>query len=149
MQLAQNNRIHLEYIVTDKFEAGLELFGHEVKSIKSGGANLSSSRIILRGGEAYAIGVKVQPYQASNLAKTFEENRTIKILLRKKEIKEMYNLSEDKKLALIPSKLFTHNNLIKMEVSVCKKMNKHDKRDKIKERDMSRDIMSESAAFRS
>ena len=147
MQLAQNKRIYSEYSVADKFDCGLELFGHEVKSIKNGGANITSSKVIVRGGEAYVIGLKIQPYQVNNKAKTFEADRTVKLLLRKKEIGEMYKLSEDKKLQLLPLSVYNKNNFIKMEIAVCKKLNKHDKREKIKERDMNRDNMSESEIY--
>ncbi len=141
MQLAQNNKTLREYALGEKFQAGLELLGHEVKSIKNGGANLVSSRVIVRGGEVYVIGLKIQPYQIKNQAKTFEENRTVKLLLKKEEIVRLYKIEEDKKIQLIPSHLYIKNNFVKIEIVACKKLNKHDKREKIKERDLRREIL--------
>ena len=138
MSLAQNNRTTREYSMGEKFQAGLELFGHEVKSIKTGLANLSSSRVIVRGGEVYIIGLKLQPYQIKNTPKTFEQDRTVKLLLRKKEVIQLYKIEEDKKVQLIPTHLYLKNNLVKIEIAACKKLNKHDKREKIKIRDLDR-----------
>lgn len=136
MTLSQNNKTLSDYSIDDKYEAGLELFGHEVKSLKAGGGDMRSSRVIVRGGEAFVVGLKIRAYQPKNLAKSYEEDRIIKLLLNKKELIKLYKISEDKKINLIPSHIYTHNNLIKMTVVSCTKLNKHDKREKIKERDL-------------
>ncbi len=141
MSLAFNRKIYQDYEVTDKRSAGIELFGYEVKSIKKGGANLTGSKVIVRGGEAFIIGLRITPYQVNNISniKSFDEMRTRKILLKKSEIIKLYELEEKKQTFIIPLSLYLQNNLIKIELGICKKLNKHDKRDKIKERDLDRE----------
>lgn len=147
MSLAQNKKAYHDYEVTDKAVAGIELQGHEVKSIKNGGTNLTGGKIILRGGEAFLIGIKITPYQPNNLAKNYEQDRTIKLLLKKSEIKKLYAMQETKNIFLVPLSLFTKNNLLKLEFAIAKKLNKHSKKEKIKERDLDRNSKSEAEYF--
>lgn len=147
MSLAQNKKAYHDYEVSDKFVSGLQLFGHEVKSIKNGGANIVGGKIIVRGGEAFVIGIKIQPYQKNNISKNYDESRVRKLLLKKSEIKKLYELEETKKIFLIPLSLFERNHLIKLEFAVAKKLNKYSKKNKLKEKDINRNIINETDYF--
>lgn len=147
MSLAQNKKAYHDYEINDKISSGIELFGAEVKSVKSGGANLTGSKIILRGSEAFIVGLKITPYQINNLPKNWDPERTRKLLLKKSEIKKLYTLEETKKVLLIPLSLYLHNNFIKLEFAIGKKLNKHNKKEKIKERDLERNVKSEAEYF--
>lgn len=142
MSITENKKIYHDYEVLDKIVAGISLFGYEVKSIKSGKANIKGAKIIARGGEAFIVGMRIDPYQANNIntIKGFDPERTIKVLLRKSEIKKLYELEEKRQTFALPISLFLKNNLIKLEIAICKKLKNHDKRNKIKERDLDREI---------
>lgn len=139
MNTITNKKLHHEYAVLEKYSTGIELFGSEVKSIKSGKVNLIGSKIILRGGEMYAIGIDVQSYQENNLVgqkEKYDKLRTRKLLMNRKEIEKIYKILEDKHMHLMPYSIYESHRLIKLDIAVCKKLNKHDKREKIKERDL-------------
>ena len=138
MSLAVNRKIHHDYEVLDKYSAGMELFGHEVKSVRNGGANLVGGKCILRGGEAYVVGIDIHPYQennTNNFKVVYDKTRTRRLLLRKSEIQKLYKILEDKHLHLLPLSIYDAHGIIKLEIAICKKLKKHDKREKIKQRD--------------
>lgn len=121
------------YEVLDTYQAGMELEGHEVKSLRQKLGSLDGSKVIIRGGEAYLVGAYIPPYQPANTPKSYDEHRTRKLLLNKSEIQKLVNEEEKKDLTLHPISLYSKNNLIKCEVALCKKLQKHDKREKVKE----------------
>ena len=143
MKLIDNKKLHLTYVTSDSFEAGVELFGFEVKALRGKLASLEGSKVIIRGGEAFLIGVYIAPYQAANSPKEYDPYRTRRLLLRKKEIEELYGLEQTKTLTLHPHSLYSKNNLIKCEVAVCKKKDARDKREDIK-KDVARRELRES-----
>ncbi|MDB5259792.1 MAG: SsrA-binding protein SsrA-binding protein [Candidatus Nomurabacteria bacterium] len=132
MKLVENKKLTLVYSIQNTFEAGIELEGHEVKSLRSKLGSLEGSKVLIRGGEAFLVGVYIPPYQAANTEKSYDPYRTRKILLNKEEIEEMYNFEMTKTLTLHPISLYTKGNLIKCEVAVCKKKDTRDKRQDIK-----------------
>jgi len=134
-QLAYNKKVAFDYEVLEKFEAGLELQGWEVKSIKNKSVSLVGSQIIIRGNEAFAVGINISPYQASNLPKEIEQQRTIKLLLSKKEIKYLAGKIQQKGLTIVPLSLYTKGKNIKIEIVLVKGKKKFDKRETIKERE--------------
>ncbi len=136
MSLATYKKIGLEYDITDTMSSGIELFGHEVKSIKSGRCIIDGSKVILRGGEAFVVGMQVAVYQEKNTPKSYEVDRTRKLLLRKRDIVELYKITENKSISLLVKSLYLKGSLIKCDIAICKKLNKFDKRNKIKERDL-------------
>jgi SsrA-binding protein len=138
MNTITNKKLHHEYEIVEKYAAGIELFGAEVKSIRAGRVNLVGSKVIIRGGEIYVIGMDVQAYQENNLVgqkEKYDKLRTRKLLLKSKEIEKIYKILEDKHYSLIPYSVYDAHRLIKLDIALCKKLNKHDKREKIKERD--------------
>lgn len=135
MSLTQYKKLYLEYEVIDTISAGIELLGSEVKSIKSGRCIIDGSKVILRGGEAYVIGMQVAVYQEGNTSKGYEVDRTRRLLLRKKDIKELYKITENKSIFLLLKSVYLKGSLIKCNIAICKKLNKYDKREKIKEKE--------------
>ena len=132
MKLIENKKLHLTYTITDTYESGVELFGFEVKSLRSKNGSLEGSKIIVRGGEAFIVGVYIPPHQPANTTKSYDPYRTRKLLLNKKELIDLYEIDKAKTLTLHPISLYTKGSLIKCEVAVCKKKNVRDKRENIK-----------------
>lgn len=138
MSLAVNRKIHHDYETMDKYSAGVELLGHEVKSIRNGKVSLVGGKAILSGGEAFLVGVDIHPYQENNTNNfkiKYDKLRTRKLLFKKSEITKLYKTLEDKHLHLLPLSIYDSHGIIKLDLALCKKINKHDKREKIKERD--------------
>jgi SsrA-binding protein len=132
MKLVENKKLRLTYEVLDTYSAGMELEGFEVKALRQKLGSLEGSKVIIRGGEAFLVGAYIPPYQPANTPKSYEEHRTRRLLLTKDEIRELANEEEQGTLTLHPISLYTAKNLVKCEVAVCKKLQKHDKREKVK-----------------
>ncbi len=143
MRLAENKKLHLTYVTNDTYDAGMELFGFEVKAIRNKQVSLDGAKVIVRGGEVFLVGVYIAPYQAANTPKGYDPYRTRRLLFRKKELEELYALEQTKVLTLHPNALYSKNNLIKCEVAVCKKKDTRDKREDIK-KDITRRELRES-----
>jgi SsrA-binding protein len=138
--LIQNKKAYFNYEILEKFEAGLELKGFEVKSLKNGKGNIAGSHIIISGEEAYIMGMKIPPYQPTNAPKEYDQERLRKVLLRKKEIKYLLGKKQSAGLTLIPLKVYTARKLVKLEIALAKGKKKRDKREKIKKRESERKI---------
>lgn len=138
--LIDNRKAHFNYEVISKYEAGIELFGFEVKSIKGGRAILAGSFAIVRGGEAYLMNMQIPPYQMGNTPLDYDPTRTRKLLLSKKQIKEIAPSDNMKGLTLVPLSLYSKGRLIKVELAVVKGKKNYDKRETIKKRETDREI---------
>lgn len=114
--------------------------GWEVKSLKNGRGNLAGSRAIIRGGEIFLVGLDIPPYQPENMPKDFEKERTIKLLLQKKEINSLEGKLRQKGLTMVPIKLYTKSGRIKVELALVKGKKKFEKRESIKKREAKREI---------
>jgi SsrA-binding protein len=132
MRLLESKKLHLTYVISDTKEAGIELFGFEVKSLRKKQGSLEGAKVIVRGGEAFLVGAYIPPFQPANTPKSYDSYRTRKLLLNKAEIFDLYNLEQSKTLTLAPHSLYLKNNLIKCSIAVCKKKNSQDKREDIK-----------------
>lgn len=141
--LIDNRKAHFNYEVIEKYEAGIELFGFEVKSIKGGRAILAGAYGVVRGGEVYLMNMQIPPYQVGNTPIDYDPTRTRKLLLSKKQIKELVDMDNKKGLTLIPMSLYSKGRLIKVELVVVKGKKNYDKRETIKKRDTDRDIRRE------
>ena len=137
MKLVESKKLHLTYVITEAIEAGIELFGFEVKSLRAKLGSLDGAKVIVRGGEAFLVGAYIPPFQPANTPKSYDPYRVRKLLLTTTEIYDLYALEQAKKLTLAPHSLYLKNNLIKCEVAVCTKKNREDKREDIK-KDISR-----------
>lgn len=142
MHLVENKKLHLTYTIHNTIDAGIELFGFEVKSLRKKQGSLEGAKVIVRGGEAFLVGGYIPPYQPANTVKSYDPYRTRKLLIRKEEILDLYNLEQSKTLTLAPRLLYLKNNLIKCEVAVCKKKNGKDKRETIKKDIAKRELRS-------
>ena len=134
MALVQNKKVHLNYELTDTFEAGLELKGFEVKNISLKQGSLEGARVILRGGEAFVVGMYVPAYQLANTPASYDPYRTRRLLLNKKEIVKLAMELEGTNLTIVPVSLYNKNH-IKMEIALAKRRNKADTRQYLKEKD--------------
>ena len=139
--LAENKKAFFNYEILEKFEAGISLIGQEVKSLKTRGVNLAGSYVILRGEEVFWIGSHIHPYQPKNAPPDYNPERSRKLLLKKSEIKYLIGKSQQKGLTLIPLKLYTaRSGRIKLEFAIVRGKKKFDKREKIKKREIKREI---------
>ena len=137
---AQNKKARHDYEILDEYEAGIELKGFEVKSIKLGRASLKGARVVLRGGEAFLIGANIPPYQAANTPKDYDPERARRLILTKKEINKLLGKEQEKGLTLPALLLYNKGRLIKLRFAVARGKKKYDKREQIKKRDQKRDI---------
>lgn len=138
-----NRKAHFNYSIEETFEAGIELMGYEVKSVKKGQGNINSAFCIVRGGEAFIVGLHIPPYQPNNTDPTYDPDRTRKLLLSKKEIKKMGDKDDIKGLTLIPLSMYSKGRHIKVSVAVAKGKKVFDKRETIKNRDLDREMARE------
>ncbi len=138
-----NRKAHFNYEIIEKYEAGIELFGYEVKSIIGGRAILAGAFAIVRGGEVYLTGMQIPPYQMGNTPAGYDPLRIRRLLLNKKQIKELADMDSRKGLTLIPMSLYNKGRLIKVELAVVKGKKEFDKRETIKKRDTDREIRRE------
>ncbi len=135
-----HKKAHFDYEILKTYQAGLVLLGHEAKSVRSSRGKLEGGFVIIRGGEAFLVGVNINPYQPKNTPKKHDPERARKLLLSKKELAEIEQQTETAGLTAIPLKLYNHGRHIKLELAVVKGKKKHDKRESIKARDTKRDI---------
>ncbi len=134
-----NRKAHFNYAIEETFEAGLELMGFEVKSIKNGTGNISAAFCIIRGGEAFIVGMHIPPYQPNNNMVAYDPERTRRLLLSKKDIKYLSNKDGIKGLTLVPLSLYSKGRRIKVSVAVARGKKVYDKRESIKKRDLDRE----------
>ena len=134
-----NRKARHDYFIEDTYEAGIELTGTEIKSIRMGSANIKDSYGIIKNNEIYLLNMFVSPYKEGNIF-NHNETRTRKLLLHKKEIKKISEAVNNQGLTLIPLKLYFKNNILKVELAICRGKKNYDKRESIKERDIKRNI---------
>jgi SsrA-binding protein len=138
--LLENKKIYFDYEILEKFEAGLQLRGWEVKSLKNKRGSLAGARVIVRGGEVFLVGLDILLYQPQNMPDNFEKQRTIKLLVQKKEINYLEGKSKEKRLTIMPLKLYTKTGKVKLEIALVRGKKKFEKREKIKKRETERNI---------
>jgi len=143
MILLENKKAHFDYEILEKMSAGLELLGGEVKSLRNKHGSLIGARALIRGGEAFLLGMAITPYQMKNKPGESAEQRTIKLLLTKKEISYLAGKAEERGLTIIPLNIHTLGKKIKAEIGLARGKKKFEKRDKIKKRDIDREMRRE------
>ena len=134
-----NRKARHEYFVLETFEAGIELVGTEVKSIRQGGVNLKDSWCGVDDGELYIKGMHVSPYDKGNI---FNQDpfRVRKLLMHKREIRKLHALIKQDGYTLVPLSVYFKNARVKVEVGLCKGKKNYDKRDSMAQRDAKRDM---------
>ena len=135
-----NRKAHFDYEMLEKFEAGLALFGYEVKAIRNGKANLQGAYVIVRGSEAFLVNAAITPYQEKNTPESYDPERPRKLLLSRKELAKLEEKEAQKGLTLVPIRLYNSGRNIKLEFAIARGKKKFDKRESIKARDTKRDI---------
>ena len=140
---AENRKVRFNYEVVEKYEAGIELIGTEVKSVRAGKVSLEGAFVIVRGGECFLINANIQPYQEKNAPKDYDPLRNRKLLLTKKEIAELAGNEKNKSLTIMPISMYNKNRKIKIEIAVVKGKRKADKRESIKKRETDIEIRRE------
>jgi SsrA-binding protein len=138
--IADNRQARYQYEILESYEAGLELKGTEVKSMREGRVNLRDGYAIIRNGEAWLINMHVSPYQTAGEYFNHEPRRSRKLLLHRDEISKLTGKVEQKGLTLIPLKLYLKRGLIKASIGLCKGKKIHDKRETLKRKQEKREI---------
>jgi len=142
MEFARNKRAYFDYDIIDKFEAGIQLRGFEVKAVKSGRINLGGSHVIVRGGQAELLNADIPPYQPMNTPEGYDSKRTRRLLLNKDEIKSLIGRAEEAGLTLVPLRVYSKRSLIKVEIGLARSRKAKDKREFLKKRADLREIRS-------
>jgi len=140
MSLIEHKKARLNYEVLEELEAGLELVGHEVKSLRQKHGKLEGAHIVVRGGEAYVVGMSIPPYQAANTPKDYDPDRSRKLLLTKKELSRLADAEGQKGLTIVPLSVYNKGSRLKLRVAIARGKKQYDKRAALKERDTKRDI---------
>ncbi len=137
---AENRKARFDYEILEKYEAGIELLGTEVKSVRGGRMSLEGAFVIVRGGEVFLINANIPPYQVKNTSRDYDPIRNKKLLLTKKEINELAGNEKNKSLTIVPILVYNKGRKIKMEIALVKGKKKFDKRETIKKRETDREI---------
>jgi len=140
MTAVENRKARFDYEILETFTAGLELQGPEVKAVRAGRISLSGSFIIVRGGEVFLQGAKIEAYQPNNLTAVHKPDRIKKLLLSKKEIVELEKAEGSRGLTIVPIKVYNKGRFLKIDIAVVRGKKKFDKRETIKKRDVERDL---------
>ena len=139
--LAQNKRAVFDYEILERYEAGLVLLGHEVKSLRAGHVSLKESYVDFRGQELYLLKAHISLYKpAAGLKQIYDPLRPRKLLLKKREISGLLGKKQSSGLTLIPIKIYTKNSFIKLEFGLAQGRKKYDKREVIKTREVKREL---------
>ncbi|MBU6415301.1 SsrA-binding protein SmpB [Patescibacteria group bacterium] len=137
---ATNKRAYFDYEILETYEAGVELFGFEVKAIKTGYINLAGSYVVIKNNEAWLLNASVPPYQPANIRIAYNPLRTRKLLLHASELRELIGKSSQKGLTLVPLRVYAKKARIKIEIGLARNKKKQDKRETIKRREAEREI---------
>lgn len=138
-QIANNKKAYHDYFVEETYEAGIELFGTEVKSIRDGKVNLKDSWCNIVAGEIFANDVHISPYEKGNIFNR-DPLRPKRLLMHKKEINKLFGLTKQQGYAIIPLKLYFKKGRAKLEIGLCKGKKLYDKRDDAARKSADRDI---------
>ncbi len=137
--IAENRKAKHDYFVIESYEAGVELFGTEVKSLRRGGVNLKDSYCEVDKGELFALGIHISPYEQGNIFNR-EPLRPKKLLMHKKEIMKLAGLVSRDGYTLVPLSLYFKGSRVKLALGLCKGKKLYDKREDIAKKDANRDI---------
>ena len=139
MSIAENKKAHFNYLIEERFEAGMVLEGWEVKAIRDGQVQLTDGYVVIRDGELFLIGCHIHPLRSASSHVSPDKARTKKLLLHKDEIRRLIGKVEQKGFTLVPLNLHYSKGRVKCEIALAKGKNVADKRDTIKEREWNRE----------
>ena len=137
--IAQNRKAYHDYFVEDRYEAGIELFGTEVKSLRAGSVNLKDSYCYIKNGEIFSTGIHISPYEKGNIFNR-DPLRERKLLMHKREIMRLFGRVKQDGYALIPLSVYFRGSLVKVEVALARGKKLYDKREDAAKKDAKRQI---------
>ena len=137
--IALNRKARHDFFVDDTYEAGIALFGTEVKSLRQGSVNLKDSYCYIKNGEIFSTGIHISPYEKGNIFNR-DPLRERKLLMHKKEILKLHALVGQQGYTLVPLSLYFSGKNVKLELGVCKGKKLYDKREDIAKKDANREI---------
>ncbi len=140
MAVVENKRVGFDYTILEEIEAGLELFGFEVKSLRAGHGSLKGARVVARGGEAYLVGATIPAWQPANAPKSYDPERTRRLLLSRKQIAHVSSAEGEKGLTIVPLKVYNKGRKLKLAIAIARGKKKEDKRHTIRTREEKRRI---------
>lgn len=138
--LVKNKKAYFDFEILEEIEAGVELLGSEVKSLKGSQGSLVGARVVVRGGEALLVGATIPPYQMNNVPDDYDPERPRRLLISKKQMLQIEDAEESNGLTTIPLSWYNKGRLVKLSVGIARGKKQADKREKIKSRDTLRDI---------
>ncbi len=138
-QITKNRKAYHDYFILETFEAGIELAGTEVKSIRMGNLNLKDSFCSIKNGEIFVYGVHISPYEKGNIFNR-DPDRPRRLLMHKREINRLYGKIKQDGLTVIPLSVYLKNSLVKFEVGLARGKKLYDKRDAAAARDANREM---------
>lgn len=139
MTLIKNKKAFLKYAPLEHFAAGLELLGTEVKALRARQGSLEGARVVVRGGEAFLVGMIIPPYQTANTAKNYDPERPRRLLLTKKEIAALAVAESKKGLTIVPLEVYTKGKFVKGHIAIVRGKGKVERREDLKKRDALRE----------
>lgn len=148
MDLVSHKRARFDFEILESVEAGIELLGTEVKSLRAKRGKLEGAHIVIRGGEAFLVGAEIPAYQMKNAPPGYDPDRARKLLLTTDQIQEIAHKNEQKGLTLIPLSLYNKGRLLKLSIGIARGKKKTDKRETIKKREADRDMNRELKRLR-
>ena len=140
MNLIEHKKARLNFEVLEEFEAGIELYGFEVKALRGKQGKLEGSHAIIRGGEAYIVGMSIPPYQPGNTPESYDPARSRRLLLTKKELAQLAGSERQKGLTLVPLRVYTKGKKLKVALALARGRKQYDKRAVLKKREAAREI---------
>ena len=137
--IAKNKKAGHDYFIDDSYEAGIELFGTEVKSIRAGQVNLKDSWCDIKNGEIFVNGMHISPYEKGNIFNR-DPDRSRRLLMHRREINKLYGLVQQQGIALIPLEMYFSGSRVKVKIGLCRGKKLYEKRDDMAKRAAQRDI---------
>ncbi|HVW82564.1 MAG TPA: SsrA-binding protein SmpB [Candidatus Paceibacterota bacterium] len=137
--LVEYKKARLKYSILESFEAGLELTGSEVKSLRDKRGSLEGARVVARAGEAFLAGATIPPYQPKNTGERYDPERSRRLLLTKREIAKLAAAEDRKGLTIVPLEVYSKSRLVKIRIAIVRGKGKSDKRETLKKREAMRE----------
>lgn len=137
---ADNSKALFDYEIIQRFSAGIELVGTEVKSVRAGQGSLRGAFVVVRGNEAFLVGADISAYQPKNAPADYDSLRARKLLLSRNELKELKEAEGTKGLTIVPLSVYNKGRFLKLDLAIARGKKKFDKRQSIKKRDVEREI---------
>lgn len=137
--LVENKKAFLKYSLVESYQAGIVLSGQEVKSLRAKNGTLDGARVVVRGGEAYLVGMTIPPFQPKNAPKGYDAEQPRKLLLKKAEIAVLSDAESKKGLTIVPLEVYTNHRNLKVRVAIVRGKGKADRREDLKRRDAARE----------